>query len=239
MQTTGKPLEKKARILVVDDEPRYVRSIQIYLEAQGYEVLTAQNGQMAVEMAIAECPNLILLDIRMPGLNGYEACQRIREFSEVPIVMLTAMAEDADKVRGLDGGADDYVTKPFSAQELLARVRAVLRRTTPLSSADPEPSFRTGDLQVDFVQQRVFLGGQETHLTPTEYRLLCQLARNPGRVLVPEYLLEKVWGHRYHQDHQLLRQAIHRLRRKIEHDPSNPQYIQTRPGIGYILIPQE
>ena len=225
----------KVRILVVDDEPRYVQAIQINLEASGYEMLAARDGQTAIELAATEEPDLILLDIRMLGLDGYEVCRRIREFSAVPIIMLTALAEDADKVKGLDIGADDYVTKPFSADEILARVRAVLRRVELSKRQNPCPTFQAGDLLVDFAQQRVFACGQEANLTPTEYRLLCELVRQAGRVLVPEYLLEKVWGMGYEAENHLLWQAVHRLRRKIERDPRNPKYIQTRPGIGYVF----
>jgi two-component system KDP operon response regulator KdpE len=225
----------KVRVLVVDDELRYVRAIQFNLEADGYEVLTAQNGHMAVELAADENPDLVVLDVRMPGIDGYEACQRIREFSAVPIIMLTAMAEDTDKVKGLDAGADDYVTKPFSADELLARVRAVLRRVELSGQEESVPTFQAGDLKVDFAQRRVFTCEQEVELTPTEYRLLCELVRQPGRVLVPEVLLERVWGMGYEEDKSLLWQAIHRLRHKIEPDPQNPQYILTRPGIGYVF----
>jgi DNA-binding response OmpR family regulator len=225
----------KVCILVVDDEPRYIRAIQINLEASGYEVINARDGQTAIELAASEKPDLILLDIRMVGLDGYEVCRRIREFSAVPIIMLTALAEDADKVAGLDVGADDYVTKPFSADELLARVRAVLRRVELSEQHHPSSTFQAGDLLVDLGQQRVFVRSQEVNLTPTEYRLLCELVRQAGRVLVPEYLLEKVWGMGYEGENRLLWQAVHRLRRKIERDPRNPQHIQTRPGIGYVF----
>ena len=229
----------KVHILVVDDEPRYIRAIQVNLETSGYEVLAARDGQTAIELAVSEQPDLILLDIRMPGLDGYEVCRRIREFSAVPIIMLTALAEDTDKVKGLDIGADDYVTKPFSADELLARVRAALRRVELSERQDPHPTFQAGDLLIDFARQQVFARGQEVNLTPTEYRLLCELVKQAGRVLVPEYLLEKVWGMGYEGENRLLWQAVHRLRRKIEHDPRNPQYIQTRPGIGSVFAPPE
>jgi two-component system KDP operon response regulator KdpE len=225
----------QVRILVVDDEPRYIRAIKFNLEASGYEVLTASDGETAVELAATEEPDLILLDIRMPGLDGYAACQRIREFSTVPIIMLTALAADADKVKGLDTGADDYVTKPFSAKELLARVRAVLRRAQLSAQQEAHPAFQAGDVVVDFARQRVVVRDKEVKLTPTEYHLLCELAREAGRVLVPEYLLEKVWGIGYEGENHLLWQAIHRLRQKIERDPQNPQYIETRPGIGYLF----
>jgi len=226
----------QVRILVVDDEPRYVWTMQVNLEARGYEVLVARDGQAAVELAARGEPDLIILDIKMPGLDGYEVCWRIREFSTAPIIMLTAMAEDADKIKGLDMGADDYVTKPFSVDELLARVRAALRRVELLEPEEPRPIFEAGDLRVDFDRQQVSVGDQEVHLTPKEYRLLCELVENAGWVLPSDYLLEKVWGIGYEGETLLLRQVIHRLRRKIEHDPTNPRCIQTRPGSGYVFI---
>ena len=225
----------KVRILVVDDEHRYVRAIQVNLKASGYEVLTASNGQTAVDLVATEEPDLIVLDIRMPGMDGFEVCRRIREFSAVPIIMLTALAADADKVKGLDIGADDYVTKPFSAEELLARVRAALRRVELSERKEPRPTFQAGDLLVDFARQRVFVRDQEVNLTPIEYRLLYELVRQAGRVLVPGYLLEKVWGMGYEGENRLLWQAVHRLRQKIERDPRDLLYIQTRPGIGYVF----
>jgi DNA-binding response OmpR family regulator len=225
----------KPRVLVVDDEPRYVWAIRVNLEARGYEVLTASEGNKAVELAAGEGPDLIILDVRMPGLDGLEACRRIRQFSTVPILMLTAAAADADKVKGLDAGADDYVTKPFSAEELLARVRAALRRVEFAAGKDTRPIFESGALRVDLAQQRVFVAAEEVELTPIEYRLLCELVGNAGCVLVPDRLLELVWGPGCEGEHRLLRQAVHRLRQKIEPDPQNPQYILTRRGIGYVL----
>jgi len=230
---------KKIRILVADDEPKYVWAIQTNLEARNYEVLTAADGQQAVQLAADEQPDLILMDIKMPVLNGYEACRRIREFSTAPIIMITAMAEETDKVRGLDLGADDYVTKPFSVPELLARVRAALRRIEFAEGVPPDSNFEAGELRVDFAQHRVFVRGQEVELTPTEYRLLCELAKQPGRILVPNYLTERVWGPGYEDGDKLIRQAIHRLRRKIESDPRNPEYIRTRSGLGYVFLPSE
>jgi DNA-binding response OmpR family regulator len=225
----------KTHILVVDDEPRYIRAIQVNLEASGYQVLTARDGRMAVERAASDDPDLVILDVRMPGLDGFQACERIREFSTVPIIMLTALAEDTDKVKGLDVGADDYVTKPFSADELLARVRAVLRRVELAERQSASSTYQAGDVMVDFVRQRVFARGREVKLTPTEYRLLYELIKQPGRVLVPEYLLERVWGFGYEGENRLLWQAVHRLRSKVERDPKNPEYIQTRPGLGYVF----
>ncbi len=227
--------ERKARILVVDDEPRYVRALQANLEARGYEVASAQRGQVAVDLARCAEPDLIVLDIRMPDMDGYEVCRRVREFSSVPIIMLTALSDDVNKVKGLDIGADDYVTKPFSIAELLARVRAALRRAEQAKQASPEPALQAGELRVDFSRRRVFVGDREIDLTPTEYRLLCELARQAGRILMPDYLLKKVWGIEHVKDTRLVWQVIHRLRRKIELDAQHPQYILTKTGIGYLL----
>jgi DNA-binding response OmpR family regulator len=226
----------KFRILVVDDEPKYIYIMQLNLEARGYEVLVAGDGETAVELAASQEPDLIVLDIRMPGMDGYEACQRIRQFSTVPIIMLTAMAEEADKVKGLDLGADDYVTKPFGIDELLARVRAGLRRAELRAEAVTEPILQAGDLRIDLAQQQVFVSDQEVPLTPIEYHLLSELVKHAGRVVVSERLLEAVWGSGYEGADRTLRQAIYRLRRKIEPDPKNPQYIQTRSGLGYVFI---
>jgi two-component system KDP operon response regulator KdpE len=226
---------KKTRVLVVDDEVSYIRAVEINLEARGYQVLSAQDGPTAIDLVASEEPDLVLLDLRMPGMDGFEVCRRIRDFTMVPVIMLTALAEDTDKVRGLDTGADDYITKPFSAEELVARVQAVLRRVELSARRKPESSFQAGDLQVDLVRKRVFVRDQEIHLTPTEYRLLHALIQRPEQVMIPRYLLERVWGLGYADEPHLLRQAIHRLRRKIEDDPGNPQYIQNRPGLGYVF----
>lgn len=232
-------METKARILVVDDEPRYVLAIRVNLEATGYEVTTANDGQAAIEAVAKNTYDLILLDVLMPHLDGFEACKRIREFSTVPIILLTALAESADKVKGLDAGADDFVTKPFSADELLARVRAVLRRSAITEMANGESVFHLGALKIDYAARRVFVQEREVYLTPTEYRLLCELARHPGQVLLPSYLLEKVWGAGYESEEKLVWQAIHRLRRKIETDAHSPKYVQTRPGIGYFMLSKD
>jgi two-component system KDP operon response regulator KdpE len=229
----------KIRVLVVDDEPRYVWGTKVNLENRGYEVLTAQDGWTALGMIASEEPDLVVLDVKMPGLSGWEVCERVRQFSTVPIIMLTALAEDADKIKGLELGADDYVTKPFSAAELLARIQAVLRRVALAEQQDDIPALEIGDLLIDFVRQQVFVREQEVSLTPTEYRLLCELLRQPGRVLVPDYLLEKVWGMGYEGENNLLRQVVYRLRQKIERDPKNPQYIQTKRGVGYTFALDE
>lgn len=228
----------KGRILVVDDDPRYVRLIQVNLEASGYTVLVARDGEEAIVSTASAGPDLVLLDIMMPNVNGYTACKKIREFSNVPIVMLTALGETEDKVKGLDMGADDYVTKPISVQELLARVRAALRRVQ-MGQPQHHPTFRAGELFVDFAGRRVFVHGEEVNLTPTEYRLLYELVTHAERVLTSTQLLEKLWGPGYEKDTHLVWQAVHRLRQKIELDPENPCYVHTRPGIGYIFTLDE
>lgn len=227
----------QSRILVVDDQPRYLRLIKVNLEASGYTVITADNGTSAVELAAAQSPDLILLDIMLPGMDGYQACREIRTFSPVPIIMLTALGQTEDIVKGLDAGADDYIAKPFSAQVLLARIRARLRRVRQ-ENPDAEAVHQVGDVKLDLARQRLFVRGEEIHITPTEYRLIAELVTNTGRVLVPDHLLEHVWG-TDGDEPQLVWQAIHRLRRKIERDPSDPVYIQTRPGIGYIFMGEE
>jgi DNA-binding response OmpR family regulator len=226
----------KIQILVVDDEPRYVWAIRLNLEARGYGVLTAGDGKRALELVACESPDLVILDIRLPGLDGYQTCRSIREFSKVPVIMLTALAEDADKVKGLDVGADDYVTKPFSADELLARVRAALRRVDYAERVEAAPTVQVADLLVDLGRQRVFTGDREVSLTAIEYRLLAELVKNAGRVLVPDHLLDRVWGPGYEGETHLVRQVVHRLRGKIEPDPRNPRYIETRHGIGYVFV---
>lgn len=227
----------RERILVVDDDSRYTRLIRVNLEASGYEVIVGSSGQEAVEFAARENPDLILLDIMLPDKDGYRACEEIRQFSEVPIIMLTALSQVEDIVKGLDAGADDYIPKPYSAQELLARIRARLRRAAS-DSVDVESVCRFNGLRLDLTQRRLFVRGQEVHLTPTEYRLLSELMTHAGRVLIGPYLLEEVWDTDQDEPH-LLWQAIHRLRNKIEVDPTDPQYIVTRPGIGYIFVPPE
>jgi DNA-binding response OmpR family regulator len=229
----------KYRILVADDEPKYIYLAQLNLEARGYQVLVARDGQTAVELAASQEPDLVILDIRMPGLDGYQACERIRQFSSVPIIMLTAMAESVDKVKGLELGADDYVTKPFSTDELLARVKAALRRVDLAESTQVEPIFQCGDIKVDLAQQRVFVSDREVSLTPIEYHLLSELVKQAERVVSSEHLLEKVWGSGYEGEYTTLRQAVYRLRKKIEPDPQNPRYIQTRPGLGYVFASPE
>jgi DNA-binding response OmpR family regulator len=223
------------RILVVDDEPRYVRLMEANLVSAGYKVLTASNGQEAVEIVDEQRPDLVLLDIMMPVLDGIDACERIRRFSMVPIIIVTARGGEQDRVRGLDVGADDYIVKPYSATELLARVRAVLRRAQLSDSSFQQSIFSHGDLSVDFARAEVFIGDSEVLLSATEYRLLLQFVRNLGRVMTSEELLENVWGQGYREDKEILWVSISRLRQKLEDNPKDPQYIVTRPGLGYTM----
>lgn len=222
-------------VLVVDDEPRYVRLLRANLESVGYRVVAAGDGSAAVQKAEAEDPDLMLLDLMLPDMDGYEVCRRIREFSTVPIIMLTARREQADKVHGLDTGADDYITKPFDAAELLARVRAQMRRADQRQQRHVQPRFTLGDLAVDFAQHTVELRGAPVSLSPTEYKLLYHLATNAGRVLVQDELIRLVWGPDYLDDPEVLRVYVRRLRQKIEDDPSNPRFVLTRPGVGYVM----
>ncbi|MBI2954761.1 MAG: response regulator transcription factor [Chloroflexi bacterium] len=226
---------RPATILVVDDEPRYIRLIGYNLESLGYKVVAAVSGEEALQMAARSVPDLVVLDIRLPGIDGYEVCRQIRQFSTVPIIMLTAKGESADKVRGLRGGADDYITKPFSAEELLARVEAVLRRSRVAATRDAQPTLTWGELFIDFTQRRVLVRGEVVNLSPTEYRLLHCLAVHAGCVVVQEDILKAVWGPQYQEPFEGLRVYIRRLRQKIEANPYEPRYILTRPGVGYTL----
>ncbi len=225
----------KTQILVVDDELRYLKLVGYNLKAAGYEVITATTGEEAMSLVAGKSPDLIILDIRLPGIDGYEVCARIREFSSTPIIMLTAKGEEREKVQGLRLGADDYVTKPFGAEELMARVETVLRRGRMAEVTAPSV-LTIGELAIDFVQRKVKIEGQELSLSPTEYRLLQCLAVNAGRIIIHGELQEKVWGPEYREHYEGLRVYIRRLRKKIEKDPEKPTYILTKPGVGYMLV---
>ena len=229
-------MERCDCIMVVDDEPRLVRLVRGVLEAVGYRVVAAGDGETALEMVALEQPALVLLDILLPhGMDGYEVCRRLREFSDTPVIMLTAKAREADKLKGFDVGADDYLTKPFSSMELIARVRAVLRRIRHPEEVGATADFACGALSINFAQRRVFIGGREVFLTSTEYALLRELALNSNRVVPHRQLLATVWGPEYVDEIDYLRAYIRYIRRKIEPDSSQPQYIVNRPGSGYML----
>jgi two-component system KDP operon response regulator KdpE len=231
----------EARILVVDDEPKLVRLVSEVLTATGFSVLTTADGEKAVALTAVEQPDLIVLDIVLGGeVDGFEVARRIREFSSVPIIMLTAKARESDLLRGFDAGTDDYLTKPFSSKELLARVRALLKRVR-LEAVEPgKMAIECGPLQIDLARRRVTVAGQEVHLTRTEYNLLHELATHPNQVMLHEQLLTAVWGFEYRDDIDYLRAYIRYLRRKLESDPDQPKLIVTQPGVGYLLeCPEE
>jgi len=231
----------KTTILTADDDPQLLRLIARNLELEDYDVLTASDGELALEQIEQYVPDLVLLDVMMPRMDGFTVCQRVREFSAVPIIIVTARGQDQDKVRGLDLGADDYLTKPFSVEELLARVRAVLRRSQ-FTASEQTHAMRTtmtfGEMAIDFAQRLVTMDGREIELTPTEYRILAYLAQNAGRVLTQDLVLEHVWGSEYVGEGHMLQVNINRLRHKIEPDPMHPRYILTKVGIGYLLAAQ-
>jgi DNA-binding response OmpR family regulator len=224
------------RILAVDDEPRYLEIIRFNLETAGYRVTCAATGEEALDAFAAGDPELIVLDVMLPGIDGFEVCRLVRERSGCPIIMLTAKGAEEDKVRGLRLGADDYVTKPFSAQELLARVEAVLRRARgPEGGERPPATLSVGDLVVDQQRKQVTLGERDVRLSPTEYRLLVCLAENAGAVLSRDELLTQVWGKPYKGEDEILRVTLFRLRQKLGDD----RYVVTRPGLGYMLAEPE
>ncbi len=226
---------KKVSVLVVDDDSRMLRMIQHLLELEGYDVLTAINGEAALAQFDEKIPALVLLDIMMPGMDGFTICRRIREFSQVPIIMVSAKHNDAEKIEGLDAGADDYVTKPFSAPELAARIRAAIRRTAALGER-AKPAFRSGELVIDFSGRRVSISKHEIDLTALEYRLLSYLAHNAGRVVTPDQVLESVWGEEYIGETHVLHVNISRLRQKLGDGSKDPKHILTKPGIGYMMV---
>lgn len=225
------------KVLVVDDEPRYVRLMEVNLTSAGYQVLKAFDGQQAVEIVAEKKPDLVLLDVMMPVMDGFAACQRIREFSTVPIIIVSAKGEEQDRVHGLDLGADDYILKPFSAMELLARVRAVLRRAQLSGISTQQAIFTHGNLKIDLAKAEVFKDERMVFLSATEYRLLLQFAHNLGKILTAEDLLVNVWGPEYRDDKEILWVSISRLRQKLEDDPRTPKHIVTRSGLGYTMPP--
>jgi two-component system, OmpR family, KDP operon response regulator KdpE len=219
-----------AKVLIVDDEPQIRRVLRTTLASQGYTVVEARSGDEALEEIRHERPDLILLDVNMPGRSGLETCSEIRATSDVPIIMLTVRNTERDKVQALDAGADDYVVKPFGVEELMARIRASLRRVTPAESIPP---FLSAELKIDFEKRTVLVKGQPVRLTPKEFELLRQLVANQGKAIAHRRLLQAVWGPDYGEETEYLRVFINQLRKKIEPDPGNPRYIITEPWIGY------
>jgi len=224
---------KNLRILVVDDDINITKFLRANLEANGYEVLVAKDGAEALQTFEMQLPDLVILDIMMPKIDGFEVCRRLREWSQVPIIMLSARGDEEDKVKCLNLGADDYITKPFGTRELIARVMAVMHRASTALPASTQPSFTSGDLQVNFVKRQVTVAGNEVKLTSTEYSLLREFVLNAGKVLTHTYLLNKVWGSEYRDEREYLHVFISRLRAKLKDDPANPRYIITVSSVGY------
>jgi two-component system KDP operon response regulator KdpE len=229
------------KLLLVDDAPDVVESVRLgmLLQWREVELLDADTGAVALELVERETPDLVLLDVGLPGMNGYDVLREIRGFSDVPVIMLTARDDTMDKIKGLELGADDYITKPFDHLELLARIQAVLRRLDMSAPKSRTPSFRSGDLEVDFASQEARLGGVSLDLTPIEYKLLYHLVRNAGQILSHGTLLARVWGREYVDEVDYVRVYIRRLRAKLGDDPERPRYIQTERGLGYrFLLPR-
>jgi len=230
------PENTRYKILAVDDEQRMVRFIQLNLEQDGFEVISAYNGKDALEQVRTQLPDLILLDIMMPDINGFEVLKKIREVNTVPVIMLTAKGEEDDRIQGLELGADDYITKPFSPRELVSRIRAVLRRTKSFTDDQVDLIKVDERLTIDFSRREIWVEGKKVDLRPTEYRLLYHLVQNAGWVNTHEQLLTKVWGFEYQDEPHYVRLYVNYLRKKIEQDPSNPKYILTERGVGYRFV---
>ncbi|HEX4905979.1 MAG TPA: response regulator transcription factor [Acidimicrobiales bacterium] len=223
------------RILTVEDDERIRTSVKMALEDEGWDVVEAESGEAAIEVFASQPTDVVLIDLMLPGIDGFELCRAIRRQSDVPILMVTARTDTHDVVAGLEAGADDYVTKPFQPKELSARIRALLRRARPAESGNPH--LRFGDLEVIPAEGVVRSAGGEVHLTKTEFRLLCELASAPGRVFSREQLLERVWGYDYFGDGRLVDVHVRRLRTKVEPDAANPRHVVTVRGLGYKLQP--
>lgn len=222
-------------ILVIEDEAPIRRFLRASLESQGLKMLEAVTGQEGLTLAASYNPGVVLLDLGLPDIDGLEVIRRLRQWSTTPIIILSARGKDADKIAGLDAGADDYLTKPFSVGELTARIRVALRHATAPGTATQEPVFEAGELRVDFARRMVWVRGAEVHLTPIEYNLLSVLARYAGKVLTHQQLLKQVWGAHSTEQSHYLRIYMHQLRRKLEKDPARPEYLSTEPGVGYRL----
>jgi two-component system KDP operon response regulator KdpE len=224
--------DTSVRVLVVDDEPAIRRFLRVSLSAHGYIIFEANDGQSALAAVSADRPDLVILDLGLPDLDGIQVTRLLREWTRIPIIILSVRGQEADKIAALDAGADDYVTKPFGAGELLARIRVALRRAVQSSA---QPIFTCDDLSVDLTRRLVTMAGREVQLTPTEYDLLRVLVTNAGKVLTHRHLLHELWGPGYEQETHMLRVNISNLRRKLEPDPTRPRYIRTEPGVGYRL----
>lgn len=220
------------RILVIDDEPQIVRALRTILSQRGYEVTTASRGEEGLTMVAVTPPDVIILDLSLPDIDGIEVCRKLRTWTKIPIIILSVREAEHEKVKALDAGADDYLTKPFGIEELLARIRVALRHLTHIQG-NSEPVVRAGDIEIDLARRVVFRHGEEVHLTPTEYDLLAYLASNTGRVLTHNSILGHVWGWTESDNVEYLRVYMMQLRKKLEEDPRHPKYLITEPGVGY------
>lgn len=229
-------MSKRHLILVVDDEERIVRMIRLNLEHDGFDVIEANSGMAAINQVREKLPNLVILDVMMPGIDGYETLSLIRETSQIPVIMLTAKGEEEDRIHGLELGADDYITKPFSPRELVSRIKAVLRRTENRGPDEEDVICVDDHLTLDFGKREIWLDGELVKLRPTEYRLLYHLVKNAGWVMTYDQILAKVWGYEYRDETHYVRLYINYLRQKLEKDPSNPKYILTERGVGYRFV---
>ena len=224
------------RVLVVDDDPQMLKAVRNALTARGYEVLPASTGETALSVAAVEDLDLVLLDLGLPGVEGHEVIERLRSWSDLPVIVISVRDGQEEKVAALDAGADDFVTKPFGMKELLARMRAVRRRA--VGEEEPQPVLRFEGLEIDLLKKLVTLGGAAIHLTPTEYRLLEAMATNPGKLLTHAWLLQKVWGPGYGTESNYLRLYVRQLRQKLGDTPAEPRWITTEPGLGYRWLPE-
>ncbi|PJF36784.1 MAG: DNA-binding response regulator [Candidatus Thermofonsia Clade 1 bacterium] len=228
---------ERLRVLVVDDEPRMIGFIRMNLELEGFQVIEATDGIRALEAIRTQLPDIVLLDVMMPNLDGFETLRMLREFSNLPVIMLTAKGEEDDKVKGLELGADDYITKPFSPRELSSRIRAVLRRAESAAATPERAILKIDDrLSVDFNRRAVIVNGELIKLRPTEFRLLYHLIENAGWTVTHEQILAKVWGYEYRDETHYVRLYVNYLREKIEEDPAHPKYILTERGVGYRFV---
>jgi two-component system, OmpR family, KDP operon response regulator KdpE len=224
-------------ILLVEDEPQIRRFLRAALANHDYRLIEAESGQAGIDQVLQQRPDLIILDLGLPDIDGLEVTRRVREWSLTPILVLSARGQEQDKVAALDAGADDYLTKPFGVAELLARLRVALRHAQQSDGTTATPVFTTGPLRIDLVRQQVFVDEQEVHLTPIEYKLLATLVRHAGKVLTHRHLLREVWGPAYATESQYLRVYMGQLRHKLEENPARPRFLRTEPGVGYRLLP--
>ena len=222
-------------ILVIEDEPQMLRFLRASLTTHGYRLVESTDARDGLAQAATRAPDVILLDLGLPDVDGLEVTHRLREWTQIPIIVISARGQEEDKIKALDAGADDYLTKPFSVGELLARIRVALRHAARTAAGPEEPIFSLEDLRVDLAKRQVFVGDEEVHLTPTEYKLLALLVRHAGRVITHRQLLTEVWGPGFVEHTQYLRVFMGQLRHKLEHDPARPKYLVNEPGVGYRL----